>query len=113
MRARGDAGAAHVADNLPLAHLYALADPGAEARHVAVGGLVAVGMANADVVAVFALAPSLLDDAAAGGHDRRTESARPVDAGVHLGYLQDRVASHPETRCQPNVLAAHRAAHQE
>ena len=80
---------------------------------MAVGGLVAVGVADADVVAVFALAARLLDDAGAAGHDRRALGARPVDAGVHSRNLQDRMAAHAEARGDAHVLAAHRAPHQE
>src|SRR5581483_7886838 len=65
VRARGQARRADIADDLALAHLDALADARGEARHVAIGGLVAVGVPDADIVAVLALASGLLDDAVA------------------------------------------------
>ena len=84
-----------------------------EAAHVPVGGLVAVGVTNADVVAVVALAPDLLDGAVAGRHDRRAGGAGPVDAGVHLARIEERVKAHAEARRQAHVVAAHGLAHQE
>src|SRR5262249_11832738 len=113
VRSRGQTRGADIADDLPLPHLHALADARRQARHMPIGRLVAVGMTNADVVAVLALAPGFFDDAAAGRHDRRAGGAGPVDAGVHLGNLQDRVPADAEARGDPHVLAAHGAAHQE
>ena len=80
---------------------------------MAVSGLVAVGVTDADVVAVLALAPDLLDDAAAGRHDGRAYRAGPIDARVHLGHLQDGMAPHTEAGGNAHVFSAHGAAHQE
>src|SRR5262249_49868574 len=113
VRTRREAGRADVPDDLALADFDALAHARCKARHVAVGGLVAVGMANADIVAVFALASGLLDDATACRHDGRAGCTCPVDACVHLRDLQDRVAPYAEAGRDAHVLAAHRPAHQE
>ncbi len=69
-------------------------------------------MADADVVAVLALAAGFLDDAGAGGEDGCTGRCRPVDAGMHAPLVQQRVEAHAETRGEADV-AAHRPAHQE
>src|SRR5262249_17166632 len=78
-----------------------------------IGGLIAVGVADAGIVAVFPLAPRLLDYAGAGSHNGSAVCAGPVDSGVHFGDLQDGVAANPETRGQAHILPAHRPAHQE
>ena len=112
VRAGGEAGRADIADDLALAHLLAGGDALAEAQHVAVGGVIAVGMADAHVVAVLALAARLLDDAAAGGEDGRAGRGGPVDAGVHAPLVEQRMEAHAEAGGEADV-AAHRAAHEE
>src|SRR5262249_28095197 len=98
---------------LALTHFDTLAHARGEAGHVAVGGLVAIGVANAHIIAVLPLASSLLDDTAARRHDGRAARARPVDARVHLLQLQDGVTPHAEAGRDPHVLPAYRPAHQE
>ena len=63
---------------------------------MAVGGLVAVGVLDADVFAVAAFPADLLDRAVAGGEDRRAERGGPVDAGMHLGIAEKRMAARAE-----------------
>ena len=113
VRARGEAGGSDVADDLALAHLDAGRDALREAQHVSVGGVIAVGVADADVVAVLALAARLLDDAGARREHGRAGRGRPVDAGVHALLVQQRMEAHAEAGGEPHVLAAHRPAHQE
>ena len=62
------------------------------ARHVAVGGGEAVGVADADVVAVAALAADALDRAVGAGEDRGADGRGPVDAGMHAGDAEQRMA---------------------
>ena len=95
MRAGDDAGCADIADNFSLPHLHSGRDAFAEAEHVGVGGVVAVGMSDADVVAVLAFAPSLLDHARACREDRRARRRRPVDAGVHAPLVEQRRKGKP------------------
>src|SRR5579863_4011430 len=64
-----------------------------ECSHMAVGSLVAVGMADADVFAVAALEADLFDRAVAGGKDRRAEWRGPIDAGMHFHIVQQRMAA--------------------
>src|SRR5690349_13650239 len=54
MRTGRESGVADEADHLPLPHLHALAHALGEAAHVRIGRLVAVGVADADIVAVLA-----------------------------------------------------------
>ena len=61
MRAGRKAGRADKADDLALAHLAADIEAARESGHVAVGGLIAVGMAQAHIFAVAALEPDLVD----------------------------------------------------
>ena len=82
-----------------------------ERRHVAVGGLVAVGVADADVFAVAAFPADLFDRAVAGGVDRRAERRRPVDAGVHLVIAEQRMVAGAEAG--PHDAGRDRLAHQE
>src|ERR1700687_4027363 len=111
MGAGRHAGRSDEADHLalphPLAGLHALG----EGRHVAVGGLVAVVMLQADVFAVAAFPAGFLDDAVAGGEDRRAIGRGPVDAGVHLDVAEDGMAAAAEARSHDRVVD--RFAHQE
>src|SRR6266576_2465367 len=70
----------HLALPHPLARLHALGI----GRHVPVGGLVAVVVFQADVLAVTAFPADLFDDAVAGGENRRAVGRGPVDTGMHL-----------------------------
>ena len=70
MRPRGDAGRAQVADHLALSDLDARLHARCQAAHMAVGGLVAVGMTDPHVVAVVPFVAGLLDAAVASRDDR-------------------------------------------
>ena len=96
MRAGREAGRADEADHLALADARALFEIAGERGHVAVGGLVAVVVAEHDELAVARFPAGLFDDAVAGGEDRRAGRGRPVHAGVHLGVAEDRMAAQPE-----------------
>ena len=63
-------------------------DAGGEASHVAIGGGEAVGVADADVIAVAAMALGHLDLAVAGGQDRRAARRGPVDARMHADMAE-------------------------
>ena len=78
---------------------------------VIVGGLVAVGVADDRLLAVAAGPAGLLDDAVAGGDDRRAGGRRPVDAGVHLDIAEDRMAAAAEAGAE--LAVGHRVAQQE
>ena len=91
VRAGRKAGRADEADDLTLSNPAADIEAARESGHVAVGGLVAVGVADADIFAVAALQSDLVDGAVAGGEDRRAEGRRPVDAGMHLHVVQQRM----------------------
>ena len=84
MRAGREAGRADIADHLALPYARARLCRACERRHVAVGGLVAIGVLDLDVFAVARFPADLLDGAVAGGVDRCAERRGPVDAGVHL-----------------------------
>src|SRR5581483_9752752 len=90
------AGRADEADHLALPHLLAGLHALGERRHVAVGGLIAVVVLDADVFAVAAFELGLFDYAVAGGEDRRAVGGGPVDAGVHLHVAEDRMAAAAE-----------------
>ena len=111
VRAGREAGRADIADHLALAHARAGLRRARERGHVAVGGLVAVGMADADVLAVARLPADLLDGAVAGGVDRGAERRGPVDAGVHLVVAEQRMVADAEAG--PHDAGGHRLAHQE
>src|SRR5207253_7279753 len=61
--------------------------------------------------AVAAFPAGLVDHAVARGEDRRAERRAPVDAGVHLGIAEDRMAAEAEARAHD--AGADRLAHQE
>ena len=96
VRAGREAGRADIADHLALADARAGLGRARERGHVAVGGLVAVGVVDADVFAVAALPADLLDRAVAGGVDRGAERGGPVDAGVHLVIAEQRMIAGAE-----------------
>src|SRR4051794_14233327 len=78
---------------------------------MAVRGLVAVGVTDSDVFSVTALPVRLLDDAIAGGENRRAHGGGPVDAGVHLGVPEQRMIAAAEARGHGAV--GDRLAHQK
>src|SRR6478735_12187045 len=78
---------------------------------MAVGGLVAVVVFQANVLAIAAFPADLLDYAVAGGENRRAVGGRPVHAGVHLGIAEDRMAAAAEAGTHDR--AVDRLAHQE
>src|SRR5712671_2148754 len=90
----------HLALSHPLAGLHALGI----GRHVAVGGLVAVVVLQADVFAVTAFPADLFDDAVAGGENRCAVGRGPVDASVHLDVAEDGMAASAEARAHDRVV---------
>ena len=105
------AGRADEADDLTLPNPAADIEAARESRHVAVGGLVAVGVTDADIFAVAALQSDLVDGAVAGGEDRRAEGRRPIDAGMYLHIVKQRVITFAEPG--PHNADGDRFAHQE
>src|SRR5262249_62115371 len=91
-------GRADIADALALLHGDAWRDALGIARHVAVSRGVAVGVADAHIVAVAAFAAHELDRAIAGGEDRGADRSSPVDAGVHAHHAEQRMPALAEAR---------------
>ena len=111
MRAGREPGGADVADHLSLADLLARVHAAGEGRHVAIGGLVTVGVTDADVLAVAAFPTDLVDDAIARGEDRRAHGGAPIHAGMHLAVAEQRMVAAAEAG--RDVPFGHRLAHQE
>src|SRR6516164_4118299 len=65
---------------------------------MAVGGLVAVGVANADIFAVAAFRSDLFDVAVAGGENRRAIGRAPVDPGMQFADVKHRMGAPAERR---------------
>src|SRR5690606_24765554 len=97
------AGGAHVADHLALAHALSLADVG-KARHVRVQRGVALAVVEDDRVAIAALAAAELHPGVAGGHDRGAGACGVVNAVVHAHGAKDRMAAAAEARAQAGEL---------
>ena len=70
------------------------------ARHVAIGGLVAVDVLDLDLVAIAGLPLVVLDDAIAGGIDRRARGRGEIDAGMQLAGVENGVDAIAEARPQ-------------
>ena len=85
--------------------------PLAKRALVVVGGLVAIGVADDGLLAVAAGPAGLLDDAVAGGDDRRSDRGRPVDAGVHADIAEDRMSARAEAGAE--LAVGQRIAQQE
>src|SRR5262249_61143992 len=71
-------------------------DAACERRHMAVGGLIAVIVLEADVFAVAGFPAGLLHRTIAGGVDRRAQRGGPIQARMHLGVAKDRIAARTE-----------------
>src|SRR6516162_11418014 len=69
-----------------------------------VGGLIAIIVLQADILAVATFPADLLDHAVARGENRRAIGGRPVDASVHLDVAQDRVTPATETGPHDGVI---------
>src|SRR5215470_7482414 len=91
-----EAGRSHIADDLALANAYPGLDAASKRRHVAVGRLVTVGVAQTDILAIARFPSGLVDGAIARCVDRRSVGSGPIDAGVHLHVAEDRVAAYAE-----------------
>src|SRR4029078_10677571 len=111
MRACRETGGANKADHLALPHAPAFFDAARKSGHVAVSGLIAIGMAETNVLAVARLQAGLLHDAVAGGVNRRAARSGPVHTSMHLGVAEDRVAAQAEARAADS--GEHRFAHQK
>ncbi len=104
-------GRADIADHLALADPCPGGQALGEAGLVAVKGLVAVGVAHDRHVAVAGIAPDLLDDAVAGGEDRRAARRSEIDAGMHPGIFEDRMT--PGAEAGAEHAGGDRLPHQE
>src|SRR5437879_9070020 len=104
-------GRADIADYLALTDLYAGLDAACEGRHMAVGGLVAVIVLEADVLAVAGFPTGLLDRAVAGGIDRRAHRGGPIQARMHFGVTEDRMSTRSEAGTHDAIV--HRLADEE
>src|SRR5262249_60850958 len=98
VRAGRDAGRTDEADALALPHARASYCAFGKSRHVAVSGLVTIGVAQTHVFAVAGFPTDLFDRAVAGGVDRRAEWRGPVDARVHAHGAEDRMFARSERR---------------
>src|SRR5260221_7176806 len=96
MRAGRVSGRADIAYHLALTALYARLDAACEGCHVAIGGLVAVIVLEADVLAVAGFPARRLNRAVAGGVDRRAHRGCPIQACMHFGVTEDRMSTRPE-----------------
>src|SRR5260370_5229830 len=96
MRPGRVSGRSDISDQLALADFHARLDAAREGRHMAVGGLVAVIVLEADVLAVAGFQARPLNRAVTGGIDRRAHRGCPVHSGVHLGVTEDRMSTPPE-----------------
>src|SRR5262249_9377930 len=96
MRAGGEPRRADESDNLALAHVAADIEPARERGHMAVCGLVTVGVADAHIFAVAALLSDLADVAIAGGEDRRAGRGGPIDAGMQFAHFEERMRAPAE-----------------
>src|SRR3546814_6430436 len=105
VRPGGAAGGADVADDLALLHAGALGDALGDALHVGVRGLVGRAVAQAHVLPVAAVAAGVVDDAVAGGIDRRAAGGREVSALVLPRVAEERMLSHAEARGASGVDA--------
>src|SRR5690606_16429933 len=88
----GQAGSAHVADDLALADIAAHADAGGVATHVSVQGLVGLAVLDDDGVAIAALAAHVDHPAVAGRLDRGAGGCGIVHTLVGADLVQYRVA---------------------
>ena len=79
---------------------------------VIVGGLVAIGVADDGLLAIAAGPAGLLDDAVAGGNDRRSDGGCPIDAGVHAGHSRGSDAC-GAPKPERNLPVGQRVAQQE
>src|SRR5690606_28496874 len=89
-----------IADDLALAHMAADTQAIGITRHVAIGGFVAVDVADLDLVAVAGLPFVILDDAIAGGIDRGAAGGGQIGAGMQAPRLEDGVDAVAEPRAQ-------------
>src|SRR5258708_20823798 len=96
MRAGRVSGRADIAYHLALTDLYARLDAACEGCHVAIGGLVAVIVLEADVLAVAGFPPRRLNPAVAGGLDRRPHRGRPIPAFLPFGVTEDHMSTPPQ-----------------
>src|SRR5262245_46037860 len=113
VRTRRHAALADEADELTLPHLGSDADVRPEAIHVTVGGVIAIGVAHAHIVAVLPLAVGFFNYSVAGRQDWRADGRRPIDAVVHPGYVEHRMHTFTKTGREAHGLATHRLAHKE
>jgi len=97
VRSGRQSGRTDIADHLSLAHFLAGLHAAGESRHVAIGGLIAVGVPDADVLAVAAFPADLVDNAVARGEDRRPRRRAPVYSGMHFIVAKQGMVTTAET----------------
>ena len=105
------AGRADIADHVALFHLLAGLYALGIAGEVGVGGLVAAGMLDLDVVAVAAITAGALDRAVTGRIDRCAGGRRKVGALVQFCIARNRMLALAKTGGDPG--AVDRRLHQE
>ncbi len=97
VRAGGTTRGANITDDLSLTNARALTNAATDSAHVGISCFVAIGVANADIVAVSAIAPCHFYSAIAGGVDRCAGWCREVCARVKAGIAKNRMATIAET----------------
>src|SRR5260370_6928603 len=104
MRAGRVSGRADIAYHLALTDLYARLAAAVEGRYMVMGGLVAVIVLEADVLAVAGFPARRLNRAVAGGVDRRAHRGCPIQACMHFGVTEDRMSTRPEAGTHDAVV---------
>ena len=101
MRARRHPGRPHRADHLATrdAHARAHRNP----AHMTVGGLVSARMADADIIAIAAVASGELDGAVRGGTDRRAGGRCDVHPLVQAAEAEHRMRAIAEAGRQASL----------
>ena len=92
MRTRRGAGGSDIADDVALADPLAGAHTRSIAQHVRIGGLVIVGVLDADIIAIAAIAAGALDRAIARCIDWRAGRCGEISALVQARIARDRMA---------------------
>src|SRR5690606_21806576 len=96
MRPGRCSGASNIADHISLAHPHARSDAFGESAEMGIGGLIAITVADTDVVAIAAIAPGHLHRAVTARIDRGASGGGKVDALMHAVVTLDGVPPHAE-----------------
>ena len=104
VRSGREAGGAHEGHHLALVDMSPRPDAGGIARDMAVAGVPAAGVTDAQPVAVAAPGSGLGHDPVSGGQDRRAPAGAEVHALVRAGIAQDRMMAQAEQRGDPRAV---------